>query len=106
MRGSQPTDGDRIIYDMMCIAITLTTGSREPGVRANANKTQAFSRGVQTGLEFGRRLSFRGVKKGQETVGCGVVTGGGCDGDGCREGWDRRHLLVNRLTQGCVILLA
>lgn len=77
MRGSQPTDGDQIICDIIYIPITLTTGSREPSVRANANKTQAFSRGVQTGLEFGHRLSFRGVKKRREMVGGGVVKGGG-----------------------------
>lgn len=75
MRASQPTDGDQIIYDIIYIPITLSTGSREPSV--GANKTQAFSRGVQTGLEFGRRLSFRGVKRRQEMVVCGVVTGGG-----------------------------
>lgn len=69
-------DGYQIICDIIYIPITLTIGSREPSGRANANKTQAFSRGVQTGLEFGRRLSFRGVKKRQEMVGYGVVIGG------------------------------
>lgn len=39
MRGSRPTDYDWIIYDIIYILITLTGGSREPSLEANANKT-------------------------------------------------------------------
>ncbi len=39
MRGSRSTDYDWIIYDIIYILITLTRGSREPSLQANANKT-------------------------------------------------------------------
>lgn len=106
MRGSRSTDYDWIIYDIIYILITLTRGSREPSLQANANKTLLLARDwVQTGQEFKHqpRIEFH---RGEEAAGWGggggFATGGGRDG----EGWDCRHLLVNRLTQGCVILLA
>lgn len=53
MRGSQSTDYDQIIYDIIYILITLTRGSREPSLQANANKILLLvGDWVQTGLEF------------------------------------------------------
>lgn len=53
MRGSRSTDYDWIIYDIIYILITLTGGSREPSLEANANKIQLLTKdSVQTGLEF------------------------------------------------------
>lgn len=107
MRGSRSTDYDWIIYDIIYILITLTRGSREPSLQANANKTLLLAGDwVQTGLEFKHQPQI-GFQRGEEAAGREggrvFVTGGGWDGDG--EGWDCRQLLVNRLTQGCVILL-
>lgn len=48
MRGSLSTDYEWIISDIIYILITLTRGSREPGLRANANKTPAFSWGLSS----------------------------------------------------------
>lgn len=106
MRGSRSTDYDRIIYDIIYRLIPLTRGSREPSLQAKANKTLLLAGDwVQTGPEFKHqpRIEFQ---RGEEAAGRGggLWLVGGWDGDG--EGWDCRHLLVNRLAQGCVILLA
>lgn len=109
MRGSQSTDYDWIIYDIIYILITLTRGSREPSPQANANKTLLLAADwVQTGLEFKHQPGIE-FQRGEDQAGGveGEAEGlrlVGVDWDG--EGWDCRHLLVNRLTQGCVILLA
>ena len=69
MRGSRSTDYDWIIYDIIYILITLTRGSREPSLRANANKTLLLARDwVQTGQEFKHqpRIDFQ---QGEEAAG-------------------------------------
>lgn len=84
MRGSRSTDYDWIIYDIIYILITLTRGSREPSLQANANKTLLLARDwVQTGQEFKHqpRIEFQ---RGEEAAGWG---GGGrrvCDWWGSR----------------------
>ncbi len=75
MRGSRSTDYDWIIYDIIYILITLTRGSREPSLQANANKTPLLARDwVQTGLEFKHKpdwvsVGWRSGRRGTEGLG-------------------------------------
>lgn len=75
MRGSQSTDYDWIIYDIIYILITLTRGSREPSPQANANKTPLLAGGLSSngpGIQApAKGLSFIGVKKRQGEMGRG-----------------------------------
>lgn len=76
MRGSRSTNYDWIIYDIIYILFTLTEGSREPRLEANANKTQLLTRdSVQTRLEF-KHQSWIEFQWGEEEAGGGQ---GFCD---------------------------
>lgn len=69
MRGSRSTDYDWIIYDIIYILITLTRGSREPSLQANANKTLLLAGDwVQTGLEFKHQPQIE-FQRGEEAAG-------------------------------------
>lgn len=83
MRGSQSTDYDWIIYDIIYILITLTGGSREPSPQANANKTLLLAGGLSSngpGIQAPTKgLSFVGVKKRQGEMGEGRGRQRACD---------------------------